>query len=492
MLFGHCIIHLNLIALVKNKNIRDTCAVLVALGVALVVSRVVASRVFPLFDDSFITMRYARNLASGFGFVYNVHERVLADTCPAFGLLLSGFFLVGLPMPATLIELNILCDVGILFLTLIMLSNKELRAEAMLFAILFALDPALSRICVGGMEMDLFLLCSLVAIYCYHTKRKYLAITIASLTYFLRPEAILLVCTLCVLEFFARRRTDAVLLGVVALAIVSIPLLAIQNYYGTIIPQSVIAKSHWAPVSYLESIKGLMLNDAVEVALLPFMLWGVWSSRKHTGMIRTIGIWSLLYIVVYGVRRVFVFTWYGESVHYAEMLFSALGIADILRRVAPQILRLFASKRAVVLQACSVIVIAICAQYAVGNSKITSKVYAPLERWCQTHNLSHATFLASDIGALGYYANQYIYDSDGLTWPEALAFPSYLEIVHRTKPDYVFLSATRPRCLLFIDNPELAMLYKPIAYFARDSITLDSTLPEAWRQDYVLFGKRAN
>jgi hypothetical protein len=40
-------------------------------------------------DDAYITYRYARNIASGVGFVYNAGERVLGTTTPAYTLLMA-------------------------------------------------------------------------------------------------------------------------------------------------------------------------------------------------------------------------------------------------------------------------------------------------------------------------------------------------------------------------------------------------------------------
>ncbi len=51
------------------------------------------------YDDSFITFRYARNIASGHGFVYNQGERYLGTTAPFYCLLLAAF---GLPSPDTI------------------------------------------------------------------------------------------------------------------------------------------------------------------------------------------------------------------------------------------------------------------------------------------------------------------------------------------------------------------------------------------------------
>jgi hypothetical protein len=41
-------------------------------------------------DDAYITYRYARNIATGVGFVYNAGERVLGTTTPAYTLLMAG------------------------------------------------------------------------------------------------------------------------------------------------------------------------------------------------------------------------------------------------------------------------------------------------------------------------------------------------------------------------------------------------------------------
>lgn len=51
------------------------------------------------FDDPYITYRYAENLASGHGFVYNPGEQVLSTTAPLYALLLAPFAALGLHLP---------------------------------------------------------------------------------------------------------------------------------------------------------------------------------------------------------------------------------------------------------------------------------------------------------------------------------------------------------------------------------------------------------
>src|SRR4029434_11019494 len=84
----------------------------------LFLSRIIASQVLPVYDDAYITFRYARNLATGVGFVYHAGEWVLGTTSPLFGVLCSLFFSLHLPMPTSVVLLNILADVATFSLVL--------------------------------------------------------------------------------------------------------------------------------------------------------------------------------------------------------------------------------------------------------------------------------------------------------------------------------------------------------------------------------------
>jgi hypothetical protein len=57
------------------------------------------------FDDAWITYRYAENLATGNGFVYNTGEYVEGSTAPLLVLLLSLFRWLGISIPAASLPL---------------------------------------------------------------------------------------------------------------------------------------------------------------------------------------------------------------------------------------------------------------------------------------------------------------------------------------------------------------------------------------------------
>jgi hypothetical protein len=48
-------------------------------------------------EDALISLRYAENLASGVGLVYNAGERVFGASTPAYVLFLAGLTKMGLP-----------------------------------------------------------------------------------------------------------------------------------------------------------------------------------------------------------------------------------------------------------------------------------------------------------------------------------------------------------------------------------------------------------
>src|SRR5947207_2990070 len=59
-------------------------------------------------DDAPITFRYAENLATGHGFVYNEGERVLGTSTPLFTLALAALRLLGIPIELASLLLSLL------------------------------------------------------------------------------------------------------------------------------------------------------------------------------------------------------------------------------------------------------------------------------------------------------------------------------------------------------------------------------------------------
>lgn len=192
-----------------------------ALCGALLASRLVALACFPVFDDAFITFRYARNLASGHGYLYNAGDWVLGTTAPLFGLIASLIVALGGAPELVLPPVNIVLDLGIALLARDLMFRDDRRGFACFIAC-FALSPMLARVTVGAMEVDLFVLCGLGAFALYRRQRVFFAVALGAAAYFLRPEAVLIVAVLCLGEMFlARRPFRAIGMGALALGVVT-------------------------------------------------------------------------------------------------------------------------------------------------------------------------------------------------------------------------------------------------------------------------------
>lgn len=456
----------------------------------LILGRVLAAFVLPVYDDAFITMRYAANLADGNGFVYNQGEWILGTTSPGFGVLLSLFFLVGLPMPDAVVVLNILCDAGTLFLTLrFVLAGR--RMEGWLFAALFIASPIMARICVGGMEMSLFLFASTGALVLYHSNRWKGAVAIASLAYFLRPEGVILVAIFCGLPLFKRQFGRAFASAGIAVATVAPFLLILYLTYGHIFSQSILAKSTLEKLNAFETLRELFTPDVATPILLIVALAGLFALRRGAGApLRTIALWAALYVLAYAVGRPKIWSWYGEPIYYTVLLFASIGLAWIAGAV-PFLRRATSSwKFGVALSA-----LAACTWAGLlamkGPSDVTANVYGGIEEWSAVEVSPGDTIMAYDIGAIGFYSNAYIYDLAALVTPDALRFTSTIDALLAIAPDYFFTFATRGNITPMGADPRIAGIYVPVRRFFKDGSTgteIDpETLGSSWTQDYVLY-----
>lgn len=120
-------------------------------------------RFFVLFDDAMISMRYARNLADGYGLVWNPGaERVEGYTNPLWVVFMAFFHLF--PIPASKMSLLVQIS-GAIFLTANLVFVKKIAAElsgnwlvAILAILLTAFYTPLNNWGLQGMEVSLLTL----------------------------------------------------------------------------------------------------------------------------------------------------------------------------------------------------------------------------------------------------------------------------------------------------------------------------------------------
>jgi len=290
-------------------------------------------------DDAYITFRYARNLVSGVGLVYNAGERVLGTTTPAYALLLAA--LSGLSgyrdYPRLALMTNALCD-ALTFALLIRLVTR-LTGERWLgvgAALLFAIDGRVLDWSTGGMEASFNVLAIVLTLTLFFEDRRAGAALTAGLAVLIRPDgatlaaAIFLGWGLLALRLRQPRRWPWKEFAIFA-AVVAPWLIFATLFYGTPIPQSVLAKSivyrlppligfraflvqlrtvfpfSLPPLQEGQSLARQMAQAALPVGLC---LLGVFALSRRQPRASVIGVYLALFIAFFSVGNPLWLGWY--------------------------------------------------------------------------------------------------------------------------------------------------------------------------------------
>jgi hypothetical protein len=203
--------------------------------VLLVASRGWFWRLIPFAsEDAYITFRYARSWVRGLGPVFNEGERVLGTTSPLW----MAWSALGIALAKDPVLWARVTTVGLELLALVLITREILKAYGQLsawaFALFYAAWPFFAANAVNGLEVSaLFALLGLAAVAA--ARRRWWAGPLIGLLPLLRPEGLVLAAAVAVIANNRARITGAV----VALAGAA----AIAAYYGSPVPQSLIAKA---------------------------------------------------------------------------------------------------------------------------------------------------------------------------------------------------------------------------------------------------------
>jgi hypothetical protein len=487
------------------ESAKLTRAQHVMLIAAVVLCRVFALRSCPIYDDAFITFRYARNLAEGLGLVYNPGaewEPVLGTTTPLYALLLAGVAKLGLDLTVASIALNMLFDAITAWLVPRLFGFRRIPSTFAL--LLLAALPQIVRISVGGMESPLFALCGIGAAVALSSARPVVAGVLAASACLVRPEGVLLAGILFVARMRSPRELVRYAVPVIAIGIAAV--VALTLMYGSPIPQSVLAKSTMHGSDVLAETLGRWKTILTQsfapswalVLFLPLVVYGAGMSLARPGALRIFSLWSLGITASYLLARPHTWGWYYYVPLVAWTLWFGLGAERACAWIAPRVSepqRRFAGKRGPELvAACAIAGAAIvCWSWP---TPVNVKVYAPMQAWAAAASAARpgARIQASDIGAIGWAWKGTLLDSEGLVWPDALRYQQPNAIIEEFRPEYVLLVAERPRVKHFRDRPELYAQYEPIARFSAKGLTkLEPALDEVameWTQDYIVYKRR--
>lgn len=231
-------------------------------------------------DDAFISYRYALNLASGNGLVFNPGERVEGFTNLLWTLLIAGGIRLGIAAPAMSQAMSVIFAAGSLVLTF--LYTRRFLPQR--FQWLAPLAPAVllasnSFACwmSTGLETPLFLFLTVAALLSFDMNRPYLTAVCCTLAFLTRPEGGIEAAVLLGWQWLARisaqplawRRMVAASLPPLIFAVVLLLVTIFRLvYFGDWVPNTFHAKVGQVPAVYGEFYIWRFLNDG-NLLLLP-------------------------------------------------------------------------------------------------------------------------------------------------------------------------------------------------------------------------------
>lgn len=406
-----------------------------------------------LIDDTYIFLRYARNLAEGNGPVFNVGERVEGFSSPLWTLLLglTGFLGVDLEIAARV--LGLLCGIGVVsMLTYGIYRRTNLgRLDIAILGIGLASSPALVFWSASGMDAPLFLLFVTASFVSALGDRRcddplsLRTATMLALATLTRPEGVLVSCYIGVFFLLERRRVRSlVLYGVV----VGIMLVARLAYFGSWVPNTYYAKVTFDlsrrivdGASYILPAFGM---HSVLLALVIAVLSMAWKRRvMDVGAIAFLGGWAVMwsgYVSYVG----------GDNFSFFRFLLPAMPALTLLFAHAWSAIRTsvgpggrWACPAMLLLGFvfCHVLTYRSQADYYLGDQRLAS-AWSKVGRWIDRETPRHTVIATIVPGALGYFGRRPTIDMLGLTDRQVATrghvFPHAVHGHARFNTDYIF------------------------------------------------------
>jgi len=473
-------------------------------------------------DDAFITYRFAHNLATGNGFVYNTGHPVLSTTAPLFGLLLAVGSWLGLDLPSLANILSaVALWVGALFLFL--LGQRENTPWVGALAALFYVLAPLLWLSLG-LETAFFLALALGAIVAYRSGRLYGTAVLLALATMTRGDGLILTAVVAadyVLHSVARARSrpggeaseepgsprSVAWIGAVSAAMVYVAVLFpwliwLTWQFGSPLPATLQAKvaqgelgvtGFYAYTTYLQGlwilVRARLMQSLVYILFLPALLTGLVAMWRRAGWVLLVVAWGAAHLVGYTLLGVTPYYWYYAPLIPGLACASALGIVEGTRWLgerskAPWQLVLRWGLAA--LWAMGLTIALVRSDLATAQaldgpvpppenalSKVLPEakvdVYEQAGRWLHDHTPALADVGVTEVGVMGHYSQRPMVDFLGLLEPEvavALARGDLYWALVRYQPDYLVLTAVSPLYAYDLRaDPWFQAAYAPVQTF---------------------------
>lgn len=414
-------------------------------------------------DDSYIFYSYAKNLAEGNGYVFNVGERVNATTSPLYTLLLALLYLPLQALPFVTIPLlgHLIGAVSLFFLCYFLMQSFRDERHTLfpyILPLVLLASPFLAR--AVGMELFLSMMLGVLSLSLYASGRRIAAALTCSFAVLARPDMLLLAIIVVSYDYIRYRRWPSAGMFAVFLLPILVWVVVSLAYFGSVIPSTFSAKLAQPEVGlwgkgfvffqglvsgvawHGGSVVGKLLAACLLLGLIVLVTnYKRWSLFRHP-VFHLILLWNLVYLVVYGfILKAPAYGWYYTPLALSITLFIALPVEGINRLL----LRIDAFPRWTIwLAIYTGLFMAGLVFPLVGTKQpvmSTYKNYREAAEWLNTNAKSGSSVGTNCIGILRYfYEKGPVIGGVGLVNYDILAHLKRRDFdwyVHHYQPDYL-------------------------------------------------------
>ncbi|PWB56949.1 MAG: hypothetical protein C3F06_00200 [Candidatus Methanoperedenaceae archaeon] len=380
------------------------------------------------YDDVFLAFRYAKNILSGNGFVYNIGEKFLGTPAPFFVLLLViGKYLAAfltIPQVGGLIS----C-VSLLLLSLFVYAIGRSFGQRMLGALaaIFTLINPLIVMTLGS-ETPIYLFFVTAAFYFYYCRGQiYLPAFLLALSILNRVEGIIPAALFCG-HFILTRRKFPLRASVIAILTMLPWLIFSFFYFGSPLTNSMgakIAQRQAGLGSFIYTAAWWMHRmvqniDLFYLAFIPLLVFGVQYFIKKGRGWSILFFWIVFQTVAYLILDVPFYHWYIAHIGLAISILAAMGSIELLE--------IFRSRIGPIYKAGPIIVIVLIIFAAAAEVQVDINHHYPnpvnqlntaTGKWFIANSEPGSSIAYLEIGQIGYYSERQIIDLLGLVTPGA-------------------------------------------------------------------------
>lgn len=410
------------------------------------------------YDDPYITYRYAHNLASGAGFVYNPGEQVLSTTTPFFAILLAGLSFVwpDLPHLANLIGALSLAAGGLLIWRLGEIWETPMVSWAGL--LLYPFFPLLHS--TFGSETPLYLAFCLGSIAAYAQQRYGWTAALSALAVLTRPDGILIPALLA-LDFLIFHRKPIPWRAALIFLLLTLPWVAFSSaYFGSPLPATLATKQHQGAMAisqrffggFISLAGGLLDRWHYRLEALLGLIGLIFNFARARRWLLLLS-WTAIYFTAYSALGVSRYFWYYAPLVPGFIVLVGLGLQalhDLFS--APRKPAQPAIHAAILLFSGATLILLLAGQALDVRTLLATQdrrlpVYRAIGEWVSQNTPPAARVGALEVGVIGYYAERSMVDFAGLIQPdvarqlqsETTYEDAAIWAIQRYEPQYVIL-----------------------------------------------------